>query len=67
MAGTAMMQPLGTYGNLGRNVATGPRIFSVDFSTLKRFNITERRYLQFRFEAFNVLNHPNFGDPKYKS
>jgi hypothetical protein len=58
-----VLQPLGTYGNLGRNVATGPGIFSVDFSTLKRFNITERRYLQFRFEAFNVLNHPNFGDP----
>ncbi len=58
-----VLQPLGAYGNLGRNVATGPGIFSVDFSTLKKINVTERAYLQFRFEAFNFLNHPNFGDP----
>ena len=58
-----VLQPLGTYGNLGRNIATGPGIFNVDFSTLKNFNFSERKYLQFRFEAFNVLNHPNFGDP----
>jgi hypothetical protein len=44
-------------------VVTGPGIFNADFSTLKNFSFTERRYLQFRFEAFNVLNHPNFGDP----
>jgi hypothetical protein len=57
------LQPFGSYGNLGRNTVTGPGIFDIDFSTLKNFNLTERRYLQFRFEAFNFLNHPNFGDP----
>jgi hypothetical protein len=57
------LQPLGTFGNVGRDVVTGPGIFSWDFSTLKNFNFTERRYLQFRFEAFNAVNHPNWGDP----
>jgi hypothetical protein len=57
------LQPFGTYGNLGRNTLTGPGIFDVDFSTLKNFNFTERRYVQLRVEAFNFLNHPNFGDP----
>ena len=57
------LQPFGTYGNLGRNTLIGPGIFDVDFSTLKNFNFTERRYVQLRVESFNVLNHPNFGDP----
>ncbi len=57
------LQPFGTYGNLGRNTVTGPGIFDIDFSTLKNFNFSERRYVQLRVEAFNVLNHPNFGDP----
>jgi len=57
------LQPLGTYGNLSRNPLIGPGIFNVDFSTLKNFQFTERKSLQFRFEAFNFLNHPNFGDP----
>ena len=60
----AFAQPdLGTYGNLGHNVGTGPGILGTDLSALKNFNFDEHRYLQFRFEIFNALNHPNFGDP----
>ena len=57
------LQPPGTFGNLGRNVATSPGIFDWDFSAHRNFNFSERRYLQFRFECFNCANHPNFGDP----
>jgi hypothetical protein len=34
-----------------------------DASIIKRFSVAEQAYLQFRFEAFNVLNHPTFGAP----
>jgi hypothetical protein len=34
-----------------------------DPSILKRFSVTEKSYLQLRFEFFNVLNHPNFSPP----
>jgi len=57
------LQPLGTYGTAGRDAIIGPGIFTWDFSTLKNFYFTEKRFLQFRFETFNFLNHPNFGDP----
>lgn len=55
--------PVGTFGNVGRNVATGPPVLSWDFSAMKRFEINESSYLQFRFEAFNAANHPNLADP----
>jgi hypothetical protein len=51
------------WGNVGRNVLTGPGVRTWDFSTLKDFSFGERRYLEFRFEGFNFANHPNFGDP----
>jgi hypothetical protein len=55
--------PNGTFGNSGRSVVVGPGIMNWDFSTSKDFHITEQQYLQLRFEAFNFLNHPNWGDP----
>jgi len=55
--------PNGTFGNSGRSVVIGPGIVNWDFSTSKDFHFTGQHYLQFRFEAFNFLNHPNWGDP----
>ncbi|PYV41478.1 MAG: hypothetical protein DMG06_16990 [Acidobacteria bacterium] len=58
-----VQQADGTFGNVGRNTVIGPGITNWDFSTLKDFHFTEGKYLQFRFEAFNILNHPIWGDP----
>lgn len=55
----------GTFGNVGRNTLNSPGIFGWDFSTLKNFTMpfSEKHNLQFRFEAFNFPNHPNWGNP----
>lgn len=52
--------PLGTYGNLGRNAVRGPGFFGLDLSLMRTFKINERFALQARAEAFNILNHTNF-------
>jgi hypothetical protein len=60
----AFIQPLpGTYGNVGRNVLVGPSLEQVDVSLAKRWFLNERLALQFRGEAFNVLNHTNLNTP----
>ena len=41
----------------------GPSFFNSDMSLFKNFAITERFGAQFRFEAFNVFNHVNLGQP----
>jgi outer membrane receptor protein involved in Fe transport len=53
----------GTWGNLGRYIATGPGAFEIDSSLQKRFRVTERLALNFRAAAFNLLNHPEFKTP----
>lgn len=42
---------------------TLPGLQDVDFALVKRTAITERMKLEFRAEAFNILNHANFGIP----
>jgi hypothetical protein len=54
---------VGQFGNVGRDTVIGPGIVDWDGSALKNFNFTEQKLVQFRFEIFNVLNHPNFADP----
>ena len=53
----------GTFGNVARGSLRGPGLFSLDTSFLKRIRITEGLNLQFRAEAFNILNHSNFSYP----
>ena len=50
-------------GNEGRNTIVGPNFLDTDFSLIKRTKITERIGTEFRAEAFDIFNHPSFGDP----
>ncbi len=51
------------YGNVGRSVLFTPGTFNWDFSLIKNTKISERQSLEFRFEAFNAPNHPNWDLP----
>lgn len=50
-------------GDAGRNSLTGPGLTDLDFSLIKNTHLTERFNVQFRAEAFNLLNHANFATP----
>jgi hypothetical protein len=52
----------GTYGDSGRGVIRGPGSFNIDASLIKNTRIG-RYTTEIRIEAFNVLNHPQFGNP----
>ncbi|HKG54923.1 MAG TPA: hypothetical protein VKB04_11745, partial [Anaerolineales bacterium] len=55
--------PIGQQGTLGRNVLRAFSVNQIDFALRRRFSISEKLKLQFKGEAFNIFNHPNFGDP----
>jgi hypothetical protein len=50
-------------GNIRRNSAWGPNLFNADMSISKNVSIYERATAQFRMDAFNALNHINYGSP----
>ena len=50
-------------GTEGRNDIAGFGLTQVDLSIGRKFALTERISLQFRADAFNVVNHPNFANP----
>jgi hypothetical protein len=43
-----------------RNAFRGPGAWNFDLGVNKTFKITERVGLEFRAEAFNILNHHNY-------
>ena len=55
--------PIGTFGNASHNSLRGPGYFNVDLALAREFRLLEKLSLHARAEAFNVLNHPNFGLP----
>jgi hypothetical protein len=59
--------PPGEFGDEGRNTITGPGYDEIDLTLARVFNITERVHAQFRVEAFNLANHPNFFNPADQS
>jgi hypothetical protein len=52
-----------TFGNAGRNIVFGPGSFNLDTSLSKSVAIWESHRLQLRFDAFNLPNRPDFGNP----
>jgi hypothetical protein len=57
------LEAVGTFGNVGKNVLLGPDFRDLDVSLLKATAIGEKVKLEFRVEAFNLLNRPNFSLP----
>ena len=55
--------PTNTLGNLGRNAIYGPGFADADLSLVKNTKVTEKLNVQFRVDAFDLLNHPNYGQP----
>jgi len=57
----------GIVGNAPRNFVRGFGAAQINLAARREFHLRDTLSLQFRAEAFNILNHPNFGyiDPTY--
>jgi hypothetical protein len=51
------------FGSEGYNVLQGPPTSILDAALIKNFPVAEGKALQFRWEAFNSLNHVNLSNP----
>jgi hypothetical protein len=63
LAAFATSNPSGTFGTTGRDQFRAPPALQMDAQISRIFPIWETLNMALRLEAFNVLNHPNFGTP----
>jgi hypothetical protein len=54
---------IGTFGNAGAYSLLGPGFFTIDAALSRFVPIFHEHNVELRFEAFNVLNHVNYGNP----
>ena len=54
---------IGTPGNTEKFIIQLPPTATADLALIKNWTLRESYKLQFRWEAFNALNHPSFGAP----
>ena len=59
----SFMAPTDPRANLGRNIFRKDGVFNVNLSLSRRFSLGGDRWLQFRAESLNLLNHPQFAEP----
>jgi hypothetical protein len=55
--------PVGTFGSLGRQTILGPGSWNANVALFRTFVIRENQHVDFRAEAFNVLNHTQLSNP----
>jgi hypothetical protein len=51
------------FASLGTNILRGADQHNVDAALIKHTELTEKVGIVFRWEVFNILNHPNFANP----
>jgi hypothetical protein len=62
-SGPFALPACGQIGNVGFDSYRGPHAFYDDAALTKTFTITERVKAQFRFDAYNLFNHPVLAIP----
>ena len=63
-----VLQPAGTFGNTGRGDFTGPNLRTLDMALSKTAGWARLGgRLEFRVEAFNLLDRANFGMPELRA
>jgi hypothetical protein len=60
----AFATPAEEFGTAPRDLVRGPGTWQIDLGAGKTFPLPERGRLEFRSEFYNIINHPQLGQPQ---